>query len=98
MLNDDYVPRFEIIYMDGIKYKEIVTTGSQFSYLVAIDQFDYLNIINSSTGQVEKKLALKLHGQGQSSFMIFSSFLFVFFFKTITFQKYLYLFFFFIYL
>ncbi|KAF7383888.1 hypothetical protein HZH68_014645 [Vespula germanica] len=59
----DYVPRFEIIYMDGIKYKEIVTIGSQFSYFVAIDQFDYLNIINSSTGQVEKKLALKLHGQ-----------------------------------
>nr|KAF7400221.1 hypothetical protein H0235_015958 [Vespula pensylvanica] len=59
----DYVPRFEIIYMDGIKYKEIVTIGSQFSYLVAIDEFDYLNIINSSTGQVEKKLALKLHGQ-----------------------------------
>lgn len=60
----DYVPRFDIIYTDGVKYKELVTIPSRSSYLAAIDQFDYLNIIDSSTGQVENKLTLKLHGQG----------------------------------
>ncbi|KAI4503920.1 hypothetical protein M0802_001323 [Mischocyttarus mexicanus] len=60
---NDHVPRLEILYTDGVKYKELLTIASRSTYFAAIDEFQYLNIIDSSTGTIEAKLALILHGQ-----------------------------------
>ncbi|XP_015171771.1 PREDICTED: uncharacterized protein LOC107064035 [Polistes dominula] len=60
---NDHVPRLEILYTDDVKYKELLAISSRSTYFAAIDEFQYLNIIDPSTGNIETKLALKLHGQ-----------------------------------
>ncbi|XP_047366937.1 cilia- and flagella-associated protein 43-like isoform X2 [Vespa velutina] len=62
-MSHDYVPRFEIVYTDGVEYKELVKIASRSSHLAAIDRFDYLNIIDSFAGQIENRISLKVHGQ-----------------------------------
>ncbi|XP_014598768.1 PREDICTED: cilia- and flagella-associated protein 43-like [Polistes canadensis] len=60
---NDHVPRLEILYTDDVKYKELLAIASRSTYFAAIDEFQYLNIIDTSAGKIETKLALKLHGQ-----------------------------------
>ncbi|XP_043487317.1 cilia- and flagella-associated protein 43-like [Polistes fuscatus] len=60
---NDHVPRLEILYTDDVKYKELLVIASRSTYFAAIDEFQYLNIIDPFTGKIESKLALKLHGQ-----------------------------------
>ncbi|KAK2579342.1 hypothetical protein KPH14_008293 [Odynerus spinipes] len=62
MLRND-VPCFETIYADGIEYKELIPIASRSTHFVVIDQFHRLSVIDSNTGHIAARVALKSHGR-----------------------------------
>lgn len=62
--DEDDLPKIESVICQGSKYKFLGLIHPRGDHVVAIDQFNRLNIIHCLTGKLVSNLYLELYGSG----------------------------------